>query len=150
MRRIRQREPNLPFIVLTAQASVETAVQAMREGAFDYLRKTASSDELRAAVDRAVAHGQLAREVRRLRAEVDEARGIEIVGQSQRLKALLALADRVAQSDAAVLIQGESGTARSCWRGSSTAAARAPPGPSSGSTARRSRRRWSRASCSAT
>ncbi|MBI5482572.1 MAG: sigma-54-dependent Fis family transcriptional regulator [Deltaproteobacteria bacterium] len=112
MRRVRLREPDLPFIVLTAQASVETAVQAMREGAFDYLRKTAGSDELRAAVDRAVAHGQLAREVRRLRAEVDQARGVEIVGQSQRLKALLALADRVAQSDASVLILGESGTGK--------------------------------------
>jgi DNA-binding NtrC family response regulator len=112
MRRVRQREPDLPFIVLTAQASVETAVQAMREGAFDYLRKTAGSEELRAAVDRAVAHGQLAREVRRLRAEVDQARGVDIVGQSQRLKALLGLADRVAQSDASVLIQGESGTGK--------------------------------------
>jgi DNA-binding NtrC family response regulator len=112
MRRVRQREPDLPFIVLTAQASVETAVQAMREGAFDYLRKTAGSDELRAAVDRAVAHGQLAREVRRLRAEVDQARGVEIIGQSPPLKALLALADRVAQSDASVLIHGESGTGK--------------------------------------
>jgi DNA-binding NtrC family response regulator len=112
MRRVRLREPDLPFIVLTAQASVETAVQAMREGAFDYLSKTAGSDELRAAVDRAVAHGQLAREVRRLRAEVDQARGVDIVGQSQPLKALLALADRVAQSDASVLIHGESGTGK--------------------------------------
>jgi two-component system response regulator HydG len=112
LRRVRLREPDLPFIVLTAQASIETAVQAMREGAFDYLRKTATADELRAAADRAIAHGQLAREVRRLRAEVDAARGIEIVGHSARMKALLSITERVAQSEASVLITGESGTGK--------------------------------------
>jgi DNA-binding NtrC family response regulator len=112
LRRARLREPDLPFIVLTAQASIETAVRAMREGAFDYLRKTATADELRAAADRAIAHGQLAREVRRLRAEVDAARGIEIVGHSARMAALLAIAERVAQSEASVLILGESGTGK--------------------------------------
>jgi two-component system response regulator HydG len=112
LRRARVREPDLPFIVLTAQASIETAVRAMREGAFDYLRKTATADELRAAADRAIAHGQLAREVRRLRAEVDAARGVEIVGHSGRMNALLTMAERVAQSEASVLILGESGTGK--------------------------------------
>jgi len=112
VRRLRLRDPDLPVIVLTAQASVETAVQAMREGAFDYLSKTAGPEELRAAVARAVQHGQLAREVRRLRAEVERGWALDIVAQAPRMRELLDLARRVAQSDASVLIQGESGTGK--------------------------------------
>src|SRR5262249_37855081 len=86
---------------------------AMREGAFDYLRKTASAQELRAAVERAVAHGQLQREVRRLRDEVERARGVhEVIGQSAAMRQLLALVERIAPSDAGVLILGESGTGK--------------------------------------
>jgi DNA-binding NtrC family response regulator len=73
IRRARRRDPDTPILVFTAQASVETAVEAMREGAFDYLRKTAGGQELRAAVDRAAQHGSLTREVRRLRDEVRDA-----------------------------------------------------------------------------
>jgi two-component system response regulator HydG len=113
IRRAHRRDPDTPFLVLTAQASVETAVTAMREGAFDYLRKTAGADELRAAVDRAAAHGSLAREVRRLRDEVERARGVhDVIGQSAVMKDLLALVERVAQSDASVLVLGESGTGK--------------------------------------
>jgi DNA-binding NtrC family response regulator len=113
IRRARRRDPDTPFVVLTAQGSIETAVTAMREGAFDYLRKTAGADELRAAVDRASQHGNLAREVRRLRDEVERARGAgEIVGSSPIMRQLLALVQRVAASDASVLILGESGTGK--------------------------------------
>src|SRR5439155_218001 len=64
-------------------------------------------------VDRAAHHGNLAREVRRLRNEVERARGVtEIVGDSSVMRSLLALVERVAQSDASVLILGESGTGK--------------------------------------
>ena len=113
IRRARRRDPDTPFLVFTAQASIETAVTAMREGAFDYLTKTAGAAELRAAVERAAQHGSLAREVRRLRDEVERARGVsEIIGSSQVMKQLLALVQRVASSDASVLILGESGTGK--------------------------------------
>src|SRR5262245_43453365 len=113
MRRARRRDPDTPFLVLTAQASIETAVTAMREGAFDYLTKTAGAAELRTAVERAAHHGSLQREVRRLRDEVERARGVsEIIGSSQVMKQLLALVQRVASSDASVLILGESGTGK--------------------------------------
>src|SRR5262249_36925216 len=102
-----------PILVFTGQPSIETAVAAMREGAFDYLRKTAGAQELSAAVERAAAHGSLAREVRRLRDEVERAHGVtEIVGQSAPMQQLLALVSRVAPSDASVLILGESGTGK--------------------------------------
>ena len=112
LRRAHRREPDPPFVVLTAQPTVESAVEAMRAGAFDYLRKGAGGDELRAVVDRAVAHGGMAREVRRLRSEVDRTRGASIIGSSPRLRALLELTARVAESDASVLILGESGTGK--------------------------------------
>jgi two-component system response regulator HydG len=113
LHRGRRKDPDTPFVVFTAQAQVATAVLAMREGAFDYLSKTAGGDELRAAVERATQHGRLSREVRRLRDEVERARGVhEIIGDSAVMKQLLAMVQRVAQSDASVLILGESGTGK--------------------------------------
>ncbi len=104
---------DVPFIVLTGHATIETAVGAMREGAFDYLRKTASAEELRSAVRRATSHGTMQREVRRLRGELAQARGVERpVGASQRMREVMALVDRIAPSDASVLILGESGTGK--------------------------------------
>ena len=93
LRRVHRRDNDIPFILITAQPSVETAVEAMRAGAFDYLRKGAGGDELRAVVDRAAQHGGLTREVKRLRGEVDAARGATtIIGQSARIRTLLELA----------------------------------------------------------
>ena len=113
LRRARTRGHELPFIVLTGQASIESAVGAMREGAFDYLRKTATAEELRTAVQRAIDHGRMGREVQRLRGELAEARGVERpVGTSPRMRELMALVDRVAPSEASVLILGESGTGK--------------------------------------
>ena len=113
IRRARRRDPDTPIVVFTGQGSIETAVAAMREGAFDYLRKTAGAQELAAAVERAAAHGNLAREVRRLRDEVERVRGVhEIIGQSPVMQQLMAMTERIAPSDAGVLILGESGTGK--------------------------------------
>jgi DNA-binding NtrC family response regulator len=114
LRRARERDVDIPFIVLTGHATVESAVDAMREGAFDYLRKTANADELRTSVTRALGHGRMLREVRRLRGEVAEARGLgdRPVGNSPRIREVMTLAERVAPSDASVMIYGESGTGK--------------------------------------
>ncbi len=113
LRRLRKHAPDLGFLAFTALPTLSSAVAAMRNGAYDVLRKTAGADELRAAVERAATHGNLAREVRRLRQEVDKARGLgEIVGESPVMRQLLALVERVAASDATVLILGESGTGK--------------------------------------
>ncbi|HUS66234.1 MAG TPA: sigma-54 dependent transcriptional regulator [Kofleriaceae bacterium] len=113
LRRLRRVAPDLSLILFSADARVEKAVEAMRSGAHDYLRKTVSSSELRSAVERAAERGNLAREVRRLRSEVERARGLgQLIGDSPPMKQLIALAERVAASDATVLIIGESGTGK--------------------------------------
>ncbi len=111
--RMRAAVPDVVILALAAAPSLQSAVSAMRHGALDVLRKTVSGDELRAAIERAMRHGSLAREVRRLRSEVDRARGLgEIVGESPPMRQLLALVERVAATDATVLILGESGTGK--------------------------------------
>jgi len=113
LRQIKKMAPDLAVILTTAQATVKAAVRAMRLGAFDYIRKTVGADELRAAVNRAAEHGNLAREVRRLRSEIERARGlVELIGQSPPMRQLFSLVERVANSDATVLIVGESGTGK--------------------------------------
>jgi DNA-binding NtrC family response regulator len=113
VRRLRARQPGLPVILVTAYASVPSAVAAMREGAFDYVTKPFDNDELRALVARALDLTRLERENRYLRQEVESryAPG-EIVAESPRSRALLELVRRVAPSRATVLIQGESGTGK--------------------------------------
>jgi len=113
LRKVRKLTPDLAVVLMTAQASISGAVRAMRLGAYHYLRKTADSGELRSAVDRAAQHGNLAREVRRLRTEVERARGLgQMIGDSAPMRQLLSLTERVANSDATALIVGESGTGK--------------------------------------
>ena len=111
--RLHAAAPDVPVIALAAAPTTAATVAAMRDGAVDVVPKSASAAALRAAVARAVAHGSLAREVARLRNEVDRARGLgEIVGESAPMRALLGLVEKVALADATVLILGESGTGK--------------------------------------
>ena len=111
MRRARRALPGLPVILLTAHATVETAIAAMKEGAFDYVRKPFDNDELKALVLRALEHSLLARENRYLRAAAEAAMPA-IVAESAAMKQALAIVRRVAPSRATVLITGESGTGK--------------------------------------
>ncbi len=113
LRQVKARRPRLPVILLTAYASVRAAVEAMREGAFDYVAKPFDNDELRAAVARALELGRLERENRWLRQEVASRYAPDaVVAESPRSQELLAMVRRVAPSKASVLVQGESGTGK--------------------------------------
>jgi DNA-binding NtrC family response regulator len=113
LRRLRAIEPTLPVILITAHASVPSAVAAMREGAFDYVTKPFDNDELRAVVARALEMTRLQRENRYLRQEVASRYApASVVAESARGKELLSLVRRVAASRSTVLIQGESGTGK--------------------------------------
>ncbi|HEY8516513.1 MAG TPA: sigma-54 dependent transcriptional regulator [Candidatus Binatia bacterium] len=113
LRRLHEKRPALPVILITAHGSVPSAVAAMREGAFDYITKPFDNDELRALVGRALELTRLERENRYLRQEVASRYAPDaMVAESARSKELLELVRRVAPSKATVLIQGESGTGK--------------------------------------
>ncbi len=113
LRRLHAARPELPVILLTAHASVPSAVAAMRDGAFDYVAKPFDNDELRALVARALDLTRLASENRWLRQELGNRYAPDtMVAESPRSRELLALIRRVAPSRATVLVQGESGTGK--------------------------------------
>jgi two-component system response regulator HydG len=122
--------PDIPVVVITAFGSLDTAIAAIRAGAYDFLAKPFDADALAIAVDRAVQHRALRAEVTRLRQVVTHARGTdEIVGASAAMSAVFELLARVAQSEATVLITGESGTGKELVARAIHATSRRADGP---------------------
>jgi two-component system response regulator HydG len=105
--------PDVPVVVLTAFGSLETAVEAIRAGAYDFISKPVQLDVLAIAIERAATHRKLREQVRLLEREIAPARdGNGIVTASSAMRGVLDLVDRVAQSDATVLVTGESGSGK--------------------------------------
>lgn len=121
--------PDLPVIVMTAFGSMETAISALRSGAYDFLTKPIDLDLLAVALDRAIKHHQLQRTVRQLSETVDHKRFFgEILGDSPAMQAIYAQLAQLVDTETTVLLTGQSGTgkeliARSIHRRSRRAAA---------------------------
>ncbi|MFW6304112.1 MAG: sigma-54-dependent transcriptional regulator, partial [Candidatus Sumerlaeota bacterium] len=110
---LRKVEPDVSVIMMTAYASAETAVEAMKKGAYDYLIKPFSTDELKILVKRCCETQNLQAENQRLREQLDERFSMEnIVAVSKQMQTVLKRARKVADSQATVLITGESGTGK--------------------------------------
>lgn len=109
----KRMRPGLPVILLTAYGSVESAVKAMKEGAYDYIVKPLKMDEIEMVIDKALAHADLVRENRYLRAELKRSYGLDsIISVNPKVLEILDLVRQIADSKATVLLEGESGTGK--------------------------------------
>lgn len=113
LQRIRDGYPDLPVVIMTAYGTIQSAVEAMRCGAYDYLTKPIDYEELGLVVNRVLDHFRLLAEVHTLRACLDRKYGFEnIIGHSEALLTVLDTAVRAAQSDSTILIHAETGTGK--------------------------------------
>src|SRR5687768_13986223 len=114
MRIIKSRWPDTPVIVMTAFASIDTAIRSIHEGAYDYLSKPYELDDLRLTVRRALEQSRLVRENLALRQNLleEQEREVEMIGMSPPMVDVYKMIARVARSATTVLIQGESGSGK--------------------------------------
>lgn len=113
LRAVRQASPTTNVIIMTAYATLESAIQAMRDGAYDYITKPFKLDELLLIVERAAERTRLKEENEALTRTLARSYEVmELVGESAPMRELRALIAKVAPTDAAVLIRGESGTGK--------------------------------------
>jgi two-component system response regulator HydG len=113
LKEIKKLNPAIPVIIMTAYASVETAVKALKEGAYDYLTKPLDFDELKFTIERAMEHTRLKEENRHLRESLaSQFNRQNLIGRSPAMARLMETIAQVAPSEATVLITGESGTGK--------------------------------------
>jgi len=113
LKKVRAEYPETKFVIVTAFGSINTAIEAMKSGAYDYLTKPLHPVELRSLVERVFEQQRLVEEVQALRSSVDQKYGFKaLVGESTGLKNVIDVASRAARTGAAVLITGETGTGK--------------------------------------
>ncbi|MGA7144594.1 MAG: sigma-54 dependent transcriptional regulator, partial [Desulfobacterales bacterium] len=113
LERIKAFNPAIPITIMTAYSSVETAVEALKKGAYDYLTKPLDFDKLRLTLERAMEHVRLKEENRMLKENLGKHFDMQnIIGRSRAMLSLLETVAHVAMSEATVMITGESGTGK--------------------------------------
>jgi two-component system response regulator HydG len=110
--KIRTINPSIPIIIMTAYSSVESAVEALKNGAYDYLTKPLDFDELKIAISRSMDHTRLKEENRILKENLGRFDSGDIIGRSPVMVSLMETVAQVAASEATILITGESGTGK--------------------------------------
>jgi DNA-binding NtrC family response regulator len=113
LRKLKEGDPEIQVIMITAYGSVETAVEAMRAGAYHYVGKPVNLDELKLLINNALERHHLLRENKYLKEELGERyKDLQIIGKSRGIQEVLSTASRVAKAKSTVLIRGESGTGK--------------------------------------
>jgi len=111
--RLKTMQPDLPVVMLTAHGTIGSAVEAMKSGAFDYLTKPFTRDQLRLALDKTLDVVALKRENRQLREVLAERFSFDsMIAGSRAMHSVIGIASRVAQTETTVLLEGESGTGK--------------------------------------
>jgi DNA-binding NtrC family response regulator len=111
VRMLRKQQPGLPVVVITAFGSIRTAIEAIQQGAYDFLTKPYDPDLVALTLDRAVEHARTLRELDRLHGSGPSSTD-GIIGQSSAMRRVIATAERIAKTDVTTLIVGESGTGK--------------------------------------
>ncbi len=109
---IKQRSGNTEVIVMTAHGAIETAIDAMKRGAYDFVTKPFATNELRALVHKALEKRAIVAENERLRAQLVRERARELLGHSEAMRRIFDLVQRIANARTTVLVTGESGTGK--------------------------------------
>jgi DNA-binding NtrC family response regulator len=105
--------PDIPVVLITAYGTIESAIQAMKEGAYDYILKPLKMEEIEVVIEKALVHASLLDENRSLREELRSTYGFDnIISINQKMLKILELIGQIANSKATVLLQGESGTGK--------------------------------------
>ena len=112
MRALHAIHPDMPVIILTAHGSIESAVEAMRKGAYNYLTKPFEAANLLMQMERALENRRLNREVKRLREFVKKYDFANIVARSEKMQRVLEMVSRIAKTDSTIYVHGESGTGK--------------------------------------
>ncbi|MEJ2589182.1 MAG: sigma-54 dependent transcriptional regulator [Deltaproteobacteria bacterium] len=113
LRQIQAYNPSIPILIMTAYSSVESAVEAMKAGAYDYLTKPLDFDDLKLTMERALEHTRLKEENMALKEKLNSGGRLKnIIGKSPAMKELVDMVALVAPSEATILITGESGTGK--------------------------------------
>ena len=113
MSKLKNMHRSMQVIMLTGHGSVELAVQATQQGAFHFVTKPCNLDEILSLVDRALSQGQLIKENQQLRTALHKQYRFEnIIGQSEPIRSVLSVVERVSDSDSTILVTGESGTGK--------------------------------------
>src|SRR6056297_3658467 len=113
LRRVVQSYPTVPVIILTGHGTIETAVQAMRDGAYDFLTKPVNLDRLSLLCKRALSTRELVMQHRKMQEELEQQRRFQnIIGKSSEMQRIFELVKQVAPTKASVLITGESGVGK--------------------------------------
>lgn len=112
LQQVRETVGEAPFVIMTAYATVETALAAMKAGAFDYLLKPFNNEDILQTVAKALAYARLQTENAALRRQLEQGREREILGESPAIRKLMLDIGRVAPARTSVLIVGESGTGK--------------------------------------
>ncbi len=113
MEKIIAIHPNLPIIILTAHGSIESAVEAMKKGAYSYITKPFNNEDLALHIKNALEKQKLTKEIEHLRKQIDEQHNFKpIIGNNKRMQEILEQVSKIAKTDCTVSIYGESGTGK--------------------------------------